>query len=720
MIEDKELRGLFRIESAERLQRLDDGLLQLEKTPADQSLLEDLFREAHSLKGASRMLGLAEIQTLAHQLEDALGAARKGEAVIRSDAVAEMYQTLETIRRLVKVAVEEPSVADSVVWSAELNTKSVQPSNTLQAENPIAKSEIRTPQLNAPQSNIPPSSVFRIETIRVEPKKLDALLTQTGELTVTKIRIARRLVEIDELLDYCDEWERAVHTGQANVIEQGLASLQGRLNHLRGDSYEDSTRLSFVAEQIESGVRTLRLLPMSTLFGLFPRMVHDLARDQHKEVELVIEGEDAVADKHVLEEMKDPLMHMLRNSIDHGIEAPEQREQAGKSRTGTVRIKASQNPASIIIEVSDDGRGLDLEEIKRTALKRGMHTEQELLGMSAVQIQSLILLPGFSTSTLITDVSGRGVGLDVVRNNIEHLKGTLQIDTVPGCGLTLLAQLPISLATVRVLIVATSDCRYALPVEHVQFSRKVPLHEMYTMEGRLTVLIDGQAVYMGRLDALLGLEVFPRVRNSQAIVACVILRVGEERFGLIVDEVVDELEVVLKPQSKLLKRVRNVSGATILETGEVCMVLNPSDLLKTLRKEFVASAPVAATDSLPAKKVLLLAEDSITTRTQEKRILEGAGYEVVTAVDGVDAYNQLSTRSFDAVVSDIMMPNMTGLGLTEKIRANKKYAELPIILVTSLASEEDQRRGLEAGANAYISKPSFDQQVLLDCLARLI
>lgn len=720
MIEDKELRGLFRIESAERLQRLDDGLLRLEKTPADQSLLEDLFREAHSLKGASRMLGLAEIQTLAHQLEDALGAARKGEAVMQPVRVAEMYQTLETIRRLVKVAVEEPSVADSVVWSAELNAKSVQPSDTLQAENPIAKSEIRTPQLNAPQSNIPLSSVFRIETIRVEPKKLDALLTQTGELTVTKIRIARRLVEIDELLDYCDEWERAVHTGQANVIEQGLASLQGRLNHLRSDSYEDSTRLSFVAEQIESGVRTLRLLPMSTLFGLFPRMVHDLARDQHKEVELVIEGEDAVADKHVLEEMKDPLMHMLRNSIDHGIEAPEQREQAGKSRTGTVRIKASQNPASIVIEVSDDGRGLDLEEIKRTALKRGMHSGEELIAMSAAQIQSLILLPGFSTSTLITDVSGRGVGLDVVRNNIEHLKGTLQIDTVPGCGLTLRAQLPISLATVRVLIVATSDCRYALPVEHVQFSRKVPLHEMYTMEGRLTVLIDGQAVYMGRLDALLGLAGSSIVRNSQAIVACVILRVGEERFGLIVDEVVDELEVVLKPQSKLLKRVRNVSGATILETGEVCMVLNPSDLLKTLRKEFFAAAPVAATDSLPAKKVLLLAEDSITTRTQEKRILEGAGYEVVTAVDGADAYNKLSTRSFDAVISDIMMPNMTGLGLTAKIRANKKYAELPIILVTSLASEEDQRRGLEAGANAYISKPSFDQQVLLDCLARLI
>ncbi len=281
------------------------------------------------------------------------------------------------------------------------------------------------------------------------------------------------------------------------------------------------------------------------------------------------------------------------------------------------------------------------------------------------------------------------------------------------------AQLPISLATVRVLIAATSGRRYALPVEHVQFSRKVQTHELYSMEGRQTISIDGQPVSVASLDALLGIAEAAVAPHST--VACVILSVGEERFGLMVDEVVDELEVVLKPQSKLLKRVRNVSGATILETGEVCTVLNPHDLFKTLCKKSVSAVPVAAIEAaVLAKKVLLLAEDSITTRTQEKRILESAGYEVVTAVDGADAYNKLGTRSFDAVVSDIVMPNMTGLMLTEKIRADKKYAELPIILVTSLASEEDQRRGLEAGANAYISKPSFDQRVLLDCLVRLI
>lgn len=754
MIEDKELRSLFKIESEERLQHLDDGLLRLEKTPTDQSLLEDMFREAHSLKGAARMLGLIQIQTLAHQLEDALGAARKGEAALQSGAVGGMYQTLDTIRGLVKSEIEEPATADSGSRRAEITPEpaaTTLPQFTIIAPQASADSAERISELNseAPAANIPQSNApqpatsppqreshtskpeaFRIETIRVDPKRLDPLLTQAGELTVTKIRIARRLAEVDGLLDYCDEWHRAVHSGQFSTdaverIAQRLEPLQETLNHLRTGAYEDSARLDFVADQLESGIRTLRLLPMSTLFVLFPRLVHDLARDQHKEVELVVEGENAVADKHVLEEMKDPLMHILRNAVDHGIEAPEQREQAGKPRTGTIRIKASQTPASIIIEVSDDGRGLDIEAIRRTALKRGMHSEDELAGMSEAQIQSLILASGFSTSAFVTDVSGRGIGLDVVRNNVEHLKGMLQIESVAGKGFALRAQLPISLATVRVLIAATGGRRYALPVEHVQFSRKVQTHELYNMEGRQTISIDSQPVFVARLDELLGIAeaiATPHsvLRTPHSTLVCVILSVGEERFGLMVDEVVDELEVVLKPQSKLLKRVRNVSGATILETGEVCMVLNPHDLFKTLCKKSVSAVPVAAVEEVPEKKVLLLAEDSITTRTQEKRILEGAGYEVVTAVDGMDAYNKLGTRSFDAVVSDILMPNMTGLMLTEKIRADGKYAELPIILVTSLASEEDQRRGLEAGANAYISKPSFDQRVLLDCLARLI
>ncbi|MFA7279945.1 MAG: Hpt domain-containing protein, partial [Sterolibacterium sp.] len=316
MIEDKELRDLFRIESGERLQLLDNGLLQLEKTPADQALLEDLFREAHSLKGAARMLGLSEIQTLAHRLEDALGAARQGGAVLQAEAIAEMNLTLEALRRSAQTAIGEAAQALSAGQNAGW-TPDVQP--RLDSSPASAGSQPAAPKAEA----------FRIETIHVDPRKLDALLTQAGELTVTKLRIARRLAELDELLDYCEEGERVLHAGPAGrPSAQRMESLRGMLSQLRSGAYEDSARLDFIADQLESGIRSMRLLPMSTLFGLFPRLVRDLAREQHKEAELLVEGEETVADKHVLEEIKDPLMHMLRNAIGHGIESPEQREQA--------------------------------------------------------------------------------------------------------------------------------------------------------------------------------------------------------------------------------------------------------------------------------------------------------------------------------------------------------------------------------------------------------
>lgn len=336
-------------------------------------------------------------------------------------------------------------------------------------------------------------------------------------------------------------------------------------------------------------------------------------------------------------------------------------------------------------------------------------------------MQSLIFASGLSTSSFVTDVSGRGVGLDVVRNNVERLKGTVQLESVTGKGLTLRVQLPITLATARVLTVAVNGRSYALPVEYVHTSRMAKPNEIFTLEGRATLMLDGQAVSVAKLEDLLELpNPQSSIPNPASQSAIVFLSVGDERFGLIADMLIDEQEVVLKPQSALLKRVRNVSGATILETGEVCMVLNPQDLLKSLRKQTAQAVAAPPPEAVAVKKVLLLAEDSIVTRTQEKRILENAGYEVVTAVDGLDAFNKLGTRAFDGVVSDIVMPNMTGLALAAKIRENKSYAELPIILVTTLASDEDKQRGLEAGANAYLTKPAFDQQVLLECLKRLV
>ncbi len=707
MIEDTKLRELFKAESEEHLQHLDDALLRLEKTPTDRALLEDAFREAHSLKGAARMLGLTSIQTPAHRLEDELNAARHGAQALDAEMLARMTVDLGEIRRLALEAVAE--------GGAKL------PDATL------PQKVMPEPELTEP--GVASSAPFRIESVRVDTRKLDALMTHAGELTVTRMRVARRLTDIDALIDLAEEWARreAAHRlgADAGATLERLDRMGALLARLRTGISEDSTRLDFIAGELESGIRLVRLLPLSNVFRLFPRLVHDLGQEQGKEVELVIEGEETNADKRILEEIKDPLMHMLRNAVDHGIEPSQAREQAGKARTGVVRIKASQTANSVAIEVSDDGRGLDEAAIRRAAVKRGLASEEGLAAMSSAQIRSLIFTPCMSTVGFVTDVSGRGVGMSVVRANVERLKGSIQLQSTPGKGTSISILLPVTLATVRVLIVEINGHPYGLPAECVQVLRMVPAADVFTVEGRNAVLHQGRSVSVARLADLLELPQAAggaKARNAPAASPCVLLSVGGEPFGVFVDALLDEQEVVLKPQSALLERVRNVAGATILDSGEICMVLNAQDLLGSMRK---GAAPAAAPDAeavaaAERKKAILLAEDSIVTRTQEARILENAGYEVVTATDGLDAWNQLATRAFDAVVTDIIMPNLDGLGLAEKIRRESRYAELPIILVTSLASDDDKKRGLEAGANAYITKPAFDQQVLLDCLERLI
>ncbi len=870
-IEDDELRETFKIACEEHLQKLDCGLLHLEKYPSDSAKIEELLREAHSIKGDAGMLGVSDVSTLAHQMEDILNRLTRGEislspAISAGETPAlrahRLSAGLHAIRLLVHEAVtgEETGVnlADALtqMWEIDrtpvgagftgdisdtgenggpnlappaplgepvteataLNSPTtygadspetfptqlpepINPSpplgnangaagagtpvvfpaqprgviNPLQAAAPEqspqqgsyssrSEPQLVTPSYKPDSPVLPAARVagaragagavtnagsdgYRIETIRVETRNLDSLMTQAGELTVTKIRIAHRLAEIEEIVNLWEEWSRdtfvnrfafeeigrgnrdgAVKAPLAGLVqnlhhraEERLERLGAIVNRLRGAVYEDTARLEVVADELEEGIRTLRLLPLSTIFNLFHRMVRDLGRQEGKQVQLLVEGGETRADKRILEEMKDPLTHMIRNAIDHGIETPAERLAAGKPPVATIRLRGYQTATNIIIEVTDDGRGLDMESIKRTALKRGICREVELAAMSESQIQSLIFAPGFSTRTFVTEVSGRGVGLDVVRTNVERLKGSIQVESTPGRGCTLRLQLGTTLATAHVLLVAVNGIQQALPVEFVQMARLVHLEEIFTIEGRETIILDSQPVSVVPLADLLELPASVNsLPVSSAASPCIILKVGEERLGLLVEALLDEQDVVLKPQSKLLKRVRNVAGATILGTGEVCMVLNPQDLIKSVLRHALAATPLKQVERTKRKQVILLVEDSIATRTQEKRILESAGYEVVTAVDGLDGFNKLKTRSFDAVVSDIQMPSLDGLGLTSKIRQLKEYRELPIVLVTSLASDEDKRKGAEAGANAYITKSSFNQDVLLETLRRLV
>jgi two-component system chemotaxis sensor kinase CheA len=796
MIEDDELRELFGTESEEHLQMLDDGLLRLETNPNDKSTLEEVFRAAHSLKGTARMLGVSGVETIAHHMEDELGSVRRGRSVLTSSHIDRYSVGLSAMRKLVQEATSDTRadvdlslvlgqlsgeiplqrpLIETALPSLPPIPAPILPEETLlavpveapQLETELARIESTAVESTAIESTTVESSPlilesamemevapdgealemaddarrddFKIQTMRVPPAKLDALMTLASELTVTSTRVIRGLSAFEEIGALWEEWNKDMASqrpsgqlsdhGKGDTAKQ-LAAFHAREQHrlarlktlweqLKDTTYQDVTRLNFVADELEEGIRNVRLLPLSQIFNLFPRLVRDLARELGKEVYFGIEGGETTVDKRILEEMRDPLMHMLRNAVDHGIESPQERERAGKSRVATIRLRAYQSANNVMIELHDDGRGLDTAAIKNIALKRRLHSEEELTAMSREQLHLLIFAPGFSTNTMVTDVSGRGVGMDVARINIERLKGSIRVQSEQGLGTTFTIRLPSTLATTRVLLVTVAGRPYAIPVEWVQTIVRVTRSQIFSIEGRQTIVLDGGALPIARLSSLLEL---PSATPSEAEIY-VVLEVGAERFAVQVDGLIDEQEVMLKPLGALLKRVRNVSGVTILGAGEICMVLNAHDLARAalhLAPRVAALPPFEEDSEDTQRKVILLAEDSITTRTQEKRILESAGYEVVTAVDGADAFAKLPTREFDAVISDVEMPNMDGLTLASRIRENPSYDELPIILVTSLASDDDKRRGVEVGANAYITKGTFEQQVLIDTLRRLV
>ena len=462
-------------------------------------------------------------------------------------------------------------------------------------------------------------------------------------MAVTKLRISQQMTEIEQISALWSAWNQQDSIGNKivteveqslspeqlqplkqllNTTEQRIDSLGNLINNLKNRASEDVASLNLIGDRLESGIQDLRQLPLSTVFNLYPRMVRDLARQQHKQIELIIEGGDIKADKQILEEIKDPLLHLIRNAIDHGIETPQERIVQGKSETAKIVLRGYRTGSSIGIEISDDGRGLNLESIVQTALRRKVRTETELAAMSELEIQSLIFASGFSTRTEITELSGRGVGLDVVRANVERLKGSIQVTSTPGNGCKFQVRLNTSLATNKVLIVEVDRTLYALPLEFIQTMVSITPQDIYEIEGKPTINFEERSLSITWLASLLQLPTPKNYSQGKLSLACIVLQIGSDLFGVIVDDLVDQQDVVLKPQSKLLKRIPNIMGATILGSGEVCMVLNPADLLHSIKNGSWQNVS-QPTESTSVKNRLLLVEDSIVIRTQMQKTVEG-------------------------------------------------------------------------------------------------
>lgn len=734
----KSLRATFKVEAGEHLQAIAAGLLELEKTSApdeQRRLVESVFRAAHSLKGAARAVNFTEIESICQSVEDRFAAWKRQESAPTPGALDTMHRALDTVTRII-TGPEAQRGTDTPV----------PPSPQAQAPRPEGRPVPSSPEPSATERT--PAG----ETVRLAVAKLNRHLLEAEEMLTAKQAAGQRAAELRELADRFGTWTKEWATIQPEVraLRQtfdrpaqtpaspppGLTrlmeffdwnhdyfrSLEGKVTALSRTAEQDRVVVSKLVDDLLADSKKLLMLPLATLGALFPKVVRDLCRDQGKEADLVIHGEEVEIDKRILEEMKDPLIHLLRNCVDHGIEGPEQRRREGKPPRATIRLTVLPvNGNKVELLVSDDGAGIDVEKVKESALKHGLLSPEEATGLSPSEALALIFRAGVSTSALITQLSGRGLGMAIVREKAEKLGGRVSVESSPRAGTTIRIVLPVALATFRGILVEAAERLFVVPTAQVERVARFTSHDVQTVEGRETLSLNGRAVALVRLSEVLELPSATRNGDQPKSAPAVVLGVGDQRVAFAVDAVLDEQEVLVKRLDKPLSRVRNIAGATVLGSGRIAPILNVADLLKSARKIGGAALVTAAAKPTEVKaKSILVVEDSITSRMLLKSILESAGYQVKTAVDGVEAFTHLRADRFDLVVSDVEMPRMNGFDLTAKIRADKKLAELPVVLVTALETREDRERGIDVGANAYLIKSSFDQSNLLQAVRQLL
>ncbi len=825
----RQLRATFKVEAAEHIQAINRVLLTLEKNPEDKeraALLEEIFREAHSLKGAAGAADLADVEATAHKLESIFAAAKAGKITLTRDLCDVLYAGVDAVGVIVDTALDgkphgldlaqlharldaaehgqaflaadaapptpvqlpaEPIASAPVetpaahaapvqltvesIASAPVETPAVQAAPVQLPAESITSAPVETPAVQAAPAHVAPAAIRSInetkvesykgeerrkrstagaaneDTIRVATSKIDSLMTQAGELLVAGLKIDQRLHEIEQIGNAIGEWNREWLEARAanssllrdaereslrplvKLLDQSqerLRTLSIQLGELQRGFSGDALHLSRITNDLGEGVMKVRMLPVSTVFDAFPRLVRDLARESNKEIELQMEGTETELDRKMLEEMKDPLLHLLRNAVDHGIEKPDERERAGKPRAGTITIKAFQKGNNIVIQVADDGGGINRSKVKQSALKNGLISADELNTLSDDEAVRLIFAPGLSTSAMITDLSGRGVGMDVVRRNVEALQGQVDVESTLGRGTTMSLTLPLTLATTQQLLVQIGNQTYGIPISAVERIQRVQPKDIGAVQGRQAILVDDEPVSLVRLAQVLERPATELQTNADDKVPTVILGSAKRRIAFLVDAVVGQQETVVKSLGKQLARVRNVAGATILGTGQIIMTLNPSDLMKSARsiegRGAAAVSPRAAASVKKAKQTtVMVVDDSLSTRTLEKNILETAGYQVVVAPDGMEALNLLNSNGgCDLIVSDVIMPRMTGFDLTAAVKRDPKLKKIPVVLVTSLDSRADKERGIEVGADAYLVKSNFDQSNLLQTIGQLI
>jgi len=772
MDELQELLEDFLIEAFEMIEQMDQDLVELENNPDDLELLNKIFRVAHTVKGSGSFLNFDKLTHLTHHMEAVLDKARKGEIKITPDIMDVILSSVDAMKAILEYirdngddnapdidvepivkkldaitkeenkspVIEEKSENEKV---GNFNLEEITPDNLDELdlselspeeldkvldklvddmntapeedeeiedekmEDEEIKEEIEPQKENIPakrgnelskkeeqKKSIKKSIVSAKEqTIRVDVKRLDQLMNLIGELVLAK----NRLIKI-----YNDVEERYEGEKFLEELNQVVSSI------------------SIVTTDLQIAVMKTRMLPIGKVFNKFPRLVRDLSRDLHKKIKLIISGEDTELDKSIIEEIGDPLVHMIRNAVDHGIETPEERIKSGKPEEGTVWLKAYNEGNMIVIEIKDDGHGMDPEKIKQKAIEKGIITPGEAENMSEKEAFMLIFKPGFSTAAKVTNVSGRGVGMDVVKTNIEKLNGIIEVDSVKGKGSIFKLKIPLTLAIIQALLVASQEDLFAIPLSNVIETVRIVEEDISTIEGKSVLKLRNEVLPLVNMADVFDIE---KVLEPEKYLYVVILGLGATKIGLIVDRFIGQEEIVIKSLGEFLKGISGIAGATIRGDGKVTLIVDVGTLMKlakeTHNKKLISDSlkEVKKKKEKPSDYTVMIVDDSAMDRKIMRGALDELGVKVIEAKDGLEALNMLKQNDVDAMLVDIEMPRMDGYTLAQEIRKYNKYRKLPLIAVTSRTTKSDRVRGVEVGMNEYITKP-YTKEYLQNVIKR--
>lgn len=728
-------------EARDRLKTLSAGILRLETLssgePATDSIAE-VLREAHSLKGSALMLQLNDISQVAHRLEDLFVAAKGDPKALGAEAFDVVLGALDVLSLRVEQlerGISDP--ADVRVLCQKLSAL-VQPPKDA---GPIPKAPAR--RGGAAVRRAGPFGPAKMRSsdvgglllrgmgpsLRVPVEKLDVLTNLAAEMVLQSLNASERHAELrrleSELRHLKDRIREArlgpsggnSHAGPLSEYADLLARLSRGMRRFVDRFDEDRVRLNLITEEFRQNVIELTMVPLSTVFDAFPRAVRDLARAFNKQVDLTITGGDTELDKKIIDQIADPIIHLIRNAMDHGIESAAERERKGKPLAARLVISAEQRGNRIVITIRDDGRGIDPGMLRAAAERLAIAPAADLDRWTDKELLELIFRPGFSTRASVTDVSGRGVGMDVVRDVVTRLDGAVRVQSEPDRGTTIALDLPLSLALLRVVLVEAGGEKFAVPTAAVRRILQVRADEIVQLQHGPAVDLDGERVPLVLLGALLRLPA-ARPVSPRRIVLVVGSAAGQ--LAVIADAVEEEQELVFKELRGKLRNQPIFAGASILGSGEIVPILDIDGLLELAQAPVVQPATTAERPQQPTVGRVLVVEDSLVAGELQKNILVAAGYETEIAADGLLALDMLLQKPWDLVVADVDMPHMDGFELTARMRADARLREIPVIIVTARDSEADRRRGLEAGADAFIVKREFDQYQLLERVRKLI